>query len=79
MLKIKDRVISYNTPKASFYMDYSMISTKENERLINMREKFIESVYKLLKSEEFKGFYIKHDEQIDVNIHIKHDVIEIEY
>ena len=79
MLKIKDRVISYNTPKASLYMDYSMIPTEENERLINMREKFIESVYKLLKSEEFKGFYIKHDEQIDVNIHIKHDVIEIEY
>ena len=79
MLKIKDRVISYNTPKASLYMDYSMIPTEENERLINMREKFIESVYKLLKSEEFKNFYIKHDEQIDVNIHIKHDVIEIEY
>ena len=79
MLNIKDRVLSHNTPKAALYMDNSSIATEKNHRLINMREKFIKSIYQLLKSEDFKDLYIKHGEQINVNICIKHDVIEIKY
>lgn len=79
MLNIKDRVLSHNTPKASLHLDDRLIPTNENDRLIGMREKFIKSVYQLLKSEDFKDFFIKHGEQIDVNIHLKNDAIEIEY
>ena len=44
-----------------------------------MRDKFIKSVYQMLKSDEFKDFYLKYDEQIDAQISIKHDAIEISY
>ena len=79
MLNIKDRVLSSNTSQAALYLDDRLMPTEENHRLVDMREKFIKSVYQLLKSEDFKDFFIKHGEQIDVNIHLKNDAIEIEY
>lgn len=78
MLNIKDRVFSYNRSEATLHMDYRIIPTKD-DRLFGMREKFIKSIYQLLKSEEFKDFYIKYGEQMDVNINIKHDTIEVNY
>ena len=79
MLNIKDRVIGYNHTESSLYLDDHLIATEENNRLVDMREKFIRSIYQLLKSEDFKDFHLKHGEQMDVNIHIKNDAIEIEY
>ena len=79
MMNIKDRVLSHNTPKAALHMDDRLIPTNEDDRLIDMREKFIKSVYQLLKSKDFKDLYIKHGEQIDAKISIKHDAIEIDY
>ena len=79
MLNIKDRIIGHNTPEASLYLDDSDSAEKVNDRFIDMRDKFIRSVYQLLKSDEFKDLYLKYDEQIDAKISIKHDAIEISY
>lgn len=79
MLKIKDRIIGYNTSEASLYLDDDYQPEANNDRFINMRDKFIRSIYQLLKSDEFKDLYLKYDEQIDAKISIKHDAIEISY
>ena len=80
MLNIKDRIIGYNTSEASLYLDDDYHQPEaNNDRFINMRDKFIKSVYQMLKSDEFKDFYLKYDEQIDAQISIKHDAIEISY
>lgn len=79
MLNIKDRILSHNTSKATLYFDENYMPVEDNPRLAEMRDKFIRSVYQLLKSEDFQGLFLKHDEQIDAKISIKHDAIEIEY
>ena len=79
MHNIKDRIIGHNTSEASLYLDDDYRPEANNDRLINMRDKFIRSVYQMLKSDEFKDLYLKYDEQIDAKISIKHDVIEISY
>lgn len=79
MLNIKDRIIGHNTSEASLYLDDDYKPEANNDRFINMRDKFIKSVYQMLKSDEFKDFYLKYDEQIDAQISIKHDAIEISY
>ena len=77
MLNIKDRL--YGTNQAILYLDDQPIRSDDQNRLADFREKFITSVYKLLKSDEFKDLYIKQDEEIDLNIHIKKDALEIVY
>ena len=77
MLNIKDRL--YGTNQATLYLDDQPIRSDDQNRLADFREKFITSVYKLLKSDEFKDLYIKQDEEIDLNIHIKKDALEIAY
>jgi len=77
MLNIKDRL--YGTNQATLYLDDQPIRSNDQNRLADFREKFITSVYKLLKSDEFKDLYIKQDEEIDLNIHIKKDALEIAY
>jgi len=79
MLNIKDRITGHNTSEASLYLDDNYRPKENNDRLIDMRDKFIRSVYEMLKSEEFKDLYLKYDEQIDAKISIKHDAIEISY
>lgn len=79
MLNIKDRIIGHNTSEASLYLDDDYRPEKVNDRLNEIRDKFIRSVYQLLKSDEFKDLYLKYDEQIDAKISIKHDAIEISY
>ena len=68
-----------DTSEASLYLDDNYRPKENNDRLIDMRDKFIRSVYEMLKSEEFKDLYLKYDEQIDAKISIKHDAIEISY
>ena len=77
MQNIKDRL--YGTNQATLYLDDQPIRSDDQNRLADFREKFITSVYKLLKSDEFKDLYIKQDEEIDLNIHIKKDALEIAY
>jgi len=77
MLNIKDRL--YGTNQATLYLDDQPIRSDDQNRLADFREKFITSVYKLLKSDEFKDLYIKQDEEIHLNIHIKKDALEIAY
>ncbi len=79
VLNIKDRIIGHNTSEASLYFDDNYRPEENNDRLIDMRDKFIRSVYQILKSDEFKDLYLKYDEQIDAKISIKHDAIEISY
>lgn len=79
MINIKDRVIGYDNSKALLHLDDSPFMTDAQQRLAEWREKFIKSIYSLLKSDDFKGFYVKQDEQLDVNIQIKRDCIEIGY
>lgn len=79
MLNIKDRIIGHNTSEAILYLDDSDSAEKVSNRLTDMRDKFIRSIYQLLKSDEFKDLYLKYDEQIDAKISIKHDAIEISY
>ena len=77
MQNIKDRL--YGNDQATLYLDDQPIRSDDQNRLADFREKFITSVYKLLKSDEFKDLYIKQDEEIDLNIHIKKDALEIAY
>lgn len=79
MLNIKDIIIGHNTSEASLYLDDNYRPEANNDRLINMRDKFIRSVYHLLKSDEFRDLYLKYNEKIDAKISIKHDAIEISY
>ena len=77
MLNIKDKV--YGTNQATLYLDDQPILSDNQNRLADFREKFINSVYKPLQSEEFRGLYIKQDEAIDININIKKNALEIAY
>ena len=68
MLNLKDKIIGHNTSEAWLYLDDNYRPEESNDRFIDMRDKFIRSVYQLLKSEEFKNLYLKYDEQIDAKI-----------
>ena len=77
MLNIKDKV--YGTNQATLYLDDQPVLSDDQNRLADFGEKFINSVYKPLQSEEFRSLYIKQDEAIDVNINIKKNALEIAY
>ena len=55
MLNIKDRILSHNTSKATLYFDENYMPVEDNPRLAEMRDKFIRSVYQLLKSQGASG------------------------
>lgn len=79
MVGITDEIIAYNGKNPQAYFDDTGLTPRDQKRLGNFRDIFIQKVYEALKSDELAESFIRANEQIDVNIKIKNDHVKIQY
>ena len=74
MKECTDQIVCYNTKQAFVYYDMN-----DSTKLAEIRDVFIEELYKMLKNENLKNMFIKEDQHIEIKIKIQQDTIKVTY